>query len=322
MGSTTPGRSMTISDTSDDLRSRAEHFGPTRRFVALEARAAHWARSGGRARLAIYEFLRFGLKQAIACAFGGLMVGLLIVTHYVYPAQAPLARYDFLFLAALAIQALMLATRFESVAEAKVIAIYHVVGTLMEVFKTAHGSWEYPEASLLRIGGVPLFTGFMYAAIGSYMFRAWDLFDFRFTAHPPRWTVLALGAVIYANFYLHHYMPDLRLALFVATAVIFWRTRIHYRVHHRWHAMPLLVSALLAATFIWFAENVGSFSHAWLYPAQREHWVPVGLGKYGSWFLLQIVSYALVLLIRRPEPLTEAPIAASRERHHARLGRP
>jgi uncharacterized membrane protein YoaT (DUF817 family) len=32
---------------------------------------------------------------------------------------------------------------------------------------------------------VPLFTGFMYAAIGSYIARCWRLFDFRFTRHPP-----------------------------------------------------------------------------------------------------------------------------------------
>ena len=37
----------------------------------------------------------------------------------------------------------------------------------MEVFKTEAGSWTYPEDNLLRIGGVPLFSGFMYAAVGS-----------------------------------------------------------------------------------------------------------------------------------------------------------
>ena len=51
--------------------------------------------------------------------------------------------------------------------EAKVILAFHLVGTAMELFKTHMGSWEYPEPSLLRIGGVPLFSGFMYAAVGS-----------------------------------------------------------------------------------------------------------------------------------------------------------
>jgi hypothetical protein len=29
-----------------------------------------------------YEFLRFGMKQAWACLFGGIMVALMIGTHY------------------------------------------------------------------------------------------------------------------------------------------------------------------------------------------------------------------------------------------------
>lgn len=47
-----------------------------------------------------------------------------------------------------------------------VITIFHVVGTAMEVFKTHAGSWVYPEENFFRIGGVPLFSGFMYAAVG------------------------------------------------------------------------------------------------------------------------------------------------------------
>lgn len=91
-----------------------------------------------------------------------------------------------MFLAALAIQAAMLAFRFETIEEAKVILIFHVVGTAMEYFKTGVGSWIYPEASLFRIGGVPLFSGFVYASIGSYIARVWRLLDFRFRA---RWEV-------------------------------------------------------------------------------------------------------------------------------------
>ena len=76
-----------------------------------------------------------------------------------------------LLLAAVAIQIAMLAFRLETFEEARVIFVFHVVGTVMEIFKTSVGSWLYPEPSLLRIGGVPLFSGFMYAAIGSYIAR-------------------------------------------------------------------------------------------------------------------------------------------------------
>jgi len=248
-------------------------------------------------RLWLYEFLLFGFKQGWACLFGALMLGLLLVTHLAYPDDAPLHRYDFLTLAAVAIQAGMLLLRLETWSEAKVILIFHVVGTIMELFKTSAGSWLYPEASVLHIGAVPLFSGFMYAAVGSYIARVWRIFDFRFTGYPPRWSTWALAAAIYVNFFAHHWLPDARLALFVLTAVLFWRTRVHFRVWkvHRW--MPLLAGFLLVAIFIWFAENIGTFARAWTYPDQRSGWQLVGWAKLGSWSLLMIISFVLVGLV-------------------------
>jgi uncharacterized membrane protein YoaT (DUF817 family) len=312
---------VNASPPEEPLRSAAENFGPSRLLVDLDARVAQWARKGTALRRWTYEFARFGFKQAVACVFGGLMVALMIATHYFYPPGAPLARYDFLFLAAIAIQILLLWTRFECFEEVKVISIFHVVGTIMEVFKTAAGSWIYPEAAFFHIGGVPLFSGFMYAAIGSYMMRAWSLFDFRFERHPPVNVVAVLAAAIYANFFLHHYAPDLRIALFAACAVVFGRSWIYYRVHHSWRSMPILVAALLAASFIWLAENIGTYTQAWMYPAQRAVWTMVGLPKLGSWFLLQIVSYALVALVRKPQPPDAAPVLASQARHRRRIAR-
>ncbi|MFX4906853.1 DUF817 family protein, partial [Acinetobacter baumannii] len=79
--------------------------------------------------------------------------------------------------------------RLESFDEAKVIFVYHVVGTVMEIFKTHMGSWSYPEEAIIRIGGVPLFTGFMYASVGSYMARVMRICDMRFEHYPKRmWT--------------------------------------------------------------------------------------------------------------------------------------
>lgn len=80
------------------------------------------------------------------------------------PAAAPLARYDFLVLFAVTVQGAMLTFHLETPAEAKVILAFHIVGTVMEIFKTHMGSWIYPEPGLLKIAGVPLFSGFMYAA--------------------------------------------------------------------------------------------------------------------------------------------------------------
>src|SRR5262245_40553327 len=202
--------------------SGARHWAPLARFIAQEARIGAWAERR-LPTLMLYEFVRFGIKQGWASLFGALLLALLIGTHLCYPTGAPLSRYDFLVLAAIAIQAAMLAAKLETWEEAKVIFIFHLVGTVMEVFKTQVGSWIYPEASLLRIGGVPLFTGFMYAAIGSYIARCWRLFDFRFSHHPPLALLGLLGAGIYLNFFTHHYLVDLRLTLFAATALLFAR---------------------------------------------------------------------------------------------------
>jgi uncharacterized membrane protein YoaT (DUF817 family) len=273
-----------------------------RLFIAAERRIGERLASR-RITSFFYEFLRFGMKQAWACLFGGLVVFLLIATFYLYPKGAWLPRYDFLFLSMLAVQVVLLATRLESVDEAKVIVIYHVVGTAMEIFKTSVGSWIYPEPSFFRIAGVPLFTGFMYSCIGSYLCRVWRLFDFRFSYHPPRWAMIALSLAIYANFFAHHYMPDLRLVLFAATVLLLGRTTLYFKVWRVDRTMPLLVGLLLVSLFIWFAENIGTFTRTWLYPSQMQSWSVVSFAKLGSWFLLLIISYTLVTLIYRPETI-------------------
>ena len=195
-----------------------------KRFTSLEERidaAAH----GVLDRLpahgvsgALVEFLVFGLKQGWACLFGGAMLFLIIATKYLPPDGLGLARYDFLFLAAIAIQLSMLAFKLETLSEAKVILIFHIVGTAMEIFKTHAGSWIYPEENFFRIGGVPLFSGFMYAAVGSYLARISRIFDMRYTNYPPLPATVLLAAAIYVNFFAHHFVADMRYVLFGATA--------------------------------------------------------------------------------------------------------
>ena len=270
------------------------------RFIEREAGLGAAAKARGPVVAGFYEFLRFGVKQAWACLYGGLMLALLLGTWLLYPRDAALPRYDFLTIAALALQVALIRFRLETREEALVILIFHAVGTGMEIFKTAVGSWVYPEESFLRIGGVPLFTGFMYAAVGSYIARVWRLFDFRFSRHPPLWAVLGLAAAIYANFFLHHYWWDLRWGLFGLAALLFGRSWVYFRVWDEDRRMPLLVGYGLVALFIWFAENLGTFAGAWLYPSQKHGWAPVSFAKFGSWYLLMLISYALVALIRRP----------------------
>ena len=244
-----------------------------------------------------YEFLLFGFKQGWACLFGGLMLALLLATHLFYPAGAPLHRYDFLTLSAVAIQIAMLALRLESPREALVICAFHLIGTIMELFKTHAGSWVYPEASLLHIGPVPLFSGFMYAAVGSYIARVWRIFDFGFSRYPPVRATVLLASAVYVNFFAHHWLPDVRIALFAAAILLFGRSWIWFTPWREPRRMPLLLGFFLVALFIWLAENIGTFSNAWTYPSQRHGWEMVSLMKLGAWYLLMIISFVLVSLI-------------------------
>ena len=287
-------------DNSVRRVSAAANWPPLRRFIAGEALLG---RKMARRRWTawLYEFLRFGMKQGWACLFGGIAVALMIGSYKFYPHGALLPRYDFLFLCMVVVQIALLASRLETWEEAKVILIYHLVGTGMEVFKTSVGSWIYPEPNFFRIAGVPLFTGFMYSCIGSYICRAWRLFDFRFTRHPPRWSLIALSCAIYANFFTHHYMLDLRFLLFVACILLFGRTTIYFKVWRDYRSMPLLLGLFLVSLFIWFSENIGTYTQTWLYPSQRHGWAMVAPEKLGSWFLLLIISYTLVSLINAPQ---------------------
>jgi uncharacterized membrane protein YoaT (DUF817 family) len=274
------------------------------RFARIRARLEGFQPENGSASWA-YEFLLFGFKQGWACLFGALMLTLLLGTHYFYPRDAALARYDFLTLSAIAIQTGMIAFRLENWREVRVIAVFHVVGTVMELFKTSAGSWVYPERSLLHIGAVPLFSGFMYAAVGSYIARIWRIFRIRLDPYPPIWATALLAAVIYVNFFAHHWLPDVRVALFAVTALLFWRARFHFTPFREERRMPVLLGFLLVSLFIWFAENIGTFAQAWAYPDQRDGWHMVSITKLGAWYLLMIISAVLVSLLHGPEASDE-----------------
>ena len=248
------------------------------------------------------EFVAFGLKQAWACVFGAAMLAVICAAHLWYPDDVALARNDALTIAAVGIQVAMVAGRLETLRELRVILLFHLVGTLMELFKTHVGSWVYEPDGVLRIGDVPLFSGFMYAAVGSYLVRVHRLFDLRFTRYPRRRVTAVVGAAIYLNFFANHYVQDLRWLLIAVVAFVFGRCVMHFRIFRRRCRMPLLLAFLLVAFFIWIAENIATWSNAWLYPGQLGGWEPVALAKLGSWFLLMIISVVLVTWISPPRP--------------------
>jgi uncharacterized membrane protein YoaT (DUF817 family) len=255
-----------------------------------------------RIRPRLTEFVVFGLKQGWACIFGAALLAVLMAARLWYPDGAGLARNDFLTLAAVLIQVLMVVFKLETLRELRVIILFHLVGTVMELFKTDVGSWSYEAEGVLRIGAVPLFSGFMYAAVGSYMVRVYRLFDLRFAGYPRRWVTAIVAAAIYANFFSHHYIWDLRWLLLAAVVIVFGRCVMHFRVFRKHHRMPLAIAFLLVALFIWIAENIATWSGAWLYPSQVDGWHPVPLDKLVSWFLLMIISVVLVAWVYKPQP--------------------
>ena len=274
---------------------------------ALEHRLGDWAR----ARLPgfVADFGMFVLKQGWACLFGALMLAAILVSHAIWQPDWPIQRYDALFAFAIVVQVLFLALRLETWAEVRVIALFHLTGTVMEIFKVDAGSWAYPESGIFKLMGVPLFSGFMYASVGSYMARVIRIFDMRFVPYPPFWVTLALAGAIYVNFFAHHFLPDIRWFLFAATVLLFGRGWFYFTADRTRRSMPLLAGYFLVALFIWFAENLGTLGRAWVYPGQADGWEMVSLAKLGSWFLLMIISVVLVSLVHRPEPEISGPEA-------------
>jgi len=258
-------------------------------------------------RLIMHELLIFGYKQASASIFGGFLLALMIITRYWYPIEG-LHRYDFIFLAAIGFQLLLLAFRLETPREAVVIVVFHLVATVMELFKTSDSiaSWHYPEAYIFGIANVPLFTGFMYSAVGSYIARVWRLFEFRYEYYPRQLFSVVLVVLIYMNFFSHHYIFDLRWVLLAVTVILFYKTRVHFKIIKTHRYMPLLLGWFLVALFIWLAENIATYANIWIYPNQADGWHLVPLAKLSSWYLLMLLSFVLVTLINEIHNKTTA----------------
>jgi uncharacterized membrane protein YoaT (DUF817 family) len=245
-------------------------------------------------RRAAVELWYFGIKEVRACLF----VGLFFTAVFAVPRRGLLGipRYDVLLLIALVIQGWMVWTKLESWDELKAITLFHVIGFGLEVFKTSSGvrSWSYPDFAYTKLFGVPLFSGFMYAAVGSYIIQAWRVFDLRVRHHPPYWMAALIAVAIYANFFTHHYVGDYRWYLAACALGLYARSSVVFRPLDRDRTMPLLLAFLLIGFFIWLAENISTFFGVWRYPNQMGAWTSVHVGKWSSWSLLVIMTFTIV----------------------------
>ena len=250
-----------------------------------------------RSHLARYaaELLHFGLKNARSCLFPVFIFTMLALSQLL---PLPIARYDFLLFACLGMQVFMLATGLETRDELKVITLFHLLGLGLELFKVHMGSWSYPEEALFKVWDVPLYSGFMYASVASFMIQAWRLLKLRFLHWPPAYLVVPLGALIYLNFFTHHYLPDIRYLLIAAVVLVFGRTWVAFSPLAKERRLPLVLAFLLIGVFVWFAENIATFFGAWQYPHQTDGWHMVNLAKLSSWSLLVIVSMMAVVQLK------------------------
>ncbi|WP_135550858.1 DUF817 domain-containing protein [Paenibacillus cymbidii] len=242
------------------------------------------------------QLLHFGYHQAMSCLFPVAIFGTLTLSRLV---EIPfIHRYDAILFVLLAVQFLMYRSGLETRDEMKVIAVFHLIGLALELFKVSMGSWSYPEPAYTKLFGVPLYSGFMYASVASYMCQVWRRLRMDMTGWPGLAAAGLLGGGIYLNFFTHHFLPDVRWWLTALVLLVFRKTWIIYRVRAATYRMPLTLAFLIVGFFIWLAENIATFLGAWQYPDQEQAWRLVGFGKISSWFLLIIISVIIVAQLK------------------------
>ena len=258
--------------------------------------------AGPRLGPAIYEFLVFGLKQAASCVFAGSFLFLLAISGHV--SIPGLARYDFLFLGAIAIQIVLVAVRLENWREVAVLSLFHLIGMGLELFKTSPSirSWSYPEPAFFHLKTVPLYSGFMYASVASYIMQSWRLMQVEAHRIPTLslggWTVRRnLRELFYQSLHPRSALASCGLR---AGALPPHAGPFHRDPHRR--RMPLALSFLLIGFFIWVAENIATYFGAWQYPHQKRQWAIVGPTKISSWMLLVIISFIIVAALKEIFP--------------------
>lgn len=245
---------------------------------------------------ALTQLVRFGWEMGMSCLFPVVIFASLAITQILPLPFLP--RYDWLLLICLFMQWGMVRSGLETRDELKVITLFHLIGLALEIFKVHMGSWAYPEEGYFKVFGVPLYSGFMYASVASFLCQAWRRVKVELVRWPSFWLVIPLAAAIYLNFFTHHYWVDVRWVLSGLVIIVFWRSWVLYNVNGTVYRMPLALSFVLIGFFIWIAENIATFFGAWEYPNQTEAWSIVHLGKVSSWLLLVIVSFLIVATLK------------------------
>lgn len=244
--------------------------------------------------LPLLEFWSFGIKEALSCVFAVTFFITLAFSKLVPLGDLP--RYDFVLIVALAVQFLMVYSGLETKRELMVISLFHLLGLALEIFKTSPeiGSWSYPEFAYTKVFGAPLYSGFMHAAVASFMLQSWRHLSLRLTGYPPHLVAILLASAIYLNFFTHHFIGDYRWLLTIALVTVFWKTKVHFKPMVREFWMPLPLAFLFIGFFVWIAENIATLFGGWQYPNQVNSWALVHLSKIGSWGLLVVITFVII----------------------------
>ena len=256
-----------------------------------------------RTRFVVAQLLRFAWLETRSCLFALAVFAGLAITKVV---PLPIARYDAMLLYCVLVTVAFRLLRLETTREILVICGFHLIGLAFELVKVPLGSWAYPEPALTKLFGVPLYSGFLYAAVGSYVLAAWRLFDLRISGYRPVATA-AVAVAIYVNLITHHWLPDLRWPLAALLVAVTWGAAVHFTVGEHRYRMPVALSFGLIGFFLWVAENVATYFGAWQYPHQLEVWRVVDPAKVTAWAMLISVAFVLVAAWRARTGQLRAP---------------
>lgn len=239
----------------------------------------------------ISHLIIFAVQQWLCCLFPLLVFSMLALSH-LFTGIIP--RYDFMLIACISIQVILYTCKIETRDEVLVICLFHLLGLVMEIFKIHIGSWSYPGFAYAKFFGVPLYSGFMYASVASYLCQAWRRFDLQLVNWPRHWITRVLGAMIYLNFFTNHFIYDLRYVIGLFILYFFRRSVVIFHIDGKARRMPVVLSFLFIGFFIWIGENTATLLGAWKYAYQHKSWSMVNYQKISSWAFLVIVSYIIV----------------------------
>ncbi|WP_442601553.1 DUF817 domain-containing protein [Paenibacillus sp. KN14-4R] len=243
------------------------------------------------------QLMLFTKLEAQSCLFAVIIFSALLVFKFIHIPY--IATYDLMLIVCLLAQYILFRTGIETWDEVKVICMFHLIGLALELFKIQMGSWAYPQEAWTKVGGVPLYSGFMYASVASYLCQSWRLLKLELHRYPNPLLTVSLAVAIYLNFMTHHWIWDLRWWLTGLLFIIYWRTYVTFQLGETRLRMPLVASFFCIGFFIWIGENIATALGAWQYPNQQKVWHFVSISKISSWFLLVIVSFIIVAHLKR-----------------------